>query len=125
MQLTITRDAAQVACLCVGVADTEDERTLGLTGDGDPAPFDGLAFLWQEPTRPGFWMKDTKGPLDVVFVGEDGIVSGVQTMPGCSTEPCQVFSAPGVVDFAVEVRDAAAVPLQRGDTAVLEGSCER
>ncbi len=125
MQLTVLRDSEPVACICVDVADTEAERNIGLTGSGDPAPFDGLAFLWDAPTLASFWMKDTAGPLDVVFVAENNVVVDVQTMQECVAEPCPVFASSGLTSFAVEVPVAALVPIRPGDTAILAGVCQR
>jgi uncharacterized membrane protein (UPF0127 family) len=69
---TITMPNGNV--LDVEVADTGASRELGLSGRKVISPTDGLLFVFDQPGRYGFWMKDMKFPIDIVWINEDGVV---------------------------------------------------
>lgn len=125
VEFTVVRDGEEVFCFCADVAGTELERQRGLSGSGDPAPFDAMAFMWGEPTTPSFWMKDTPRSLDAVFVGVDGVVDSVQRMEPCVSGDCSVYSASRRGRLALETRDAAKLGLRAGDRLMLQGECAR
>lgn len=80
--------------LTVAVADTPDARSRGLAGTADLGPIDGMLFVFPEPVGTGFFMRGVVVPLDIAFVGSDGRVIEVLTMPLCETDPCPTY-APG------------------------------
>lgn len=55
----------------VEVAYTEEERTNGLKGRKSLDEDEGMLFVFDEPDTIGMWMKDTKIPLDIIFINED------------------------------------------------------
>lgn len=58
-------------------AKTEEEKITGLQ-DIDSLPSDeGMLFYYDTPQEVSFWMKDTKIPLDIVFIDEDNEVISV------------------------------------------------
>ncbi|GIU97308.1 MAG: hypothetical protein KatS3mg013_1111 [Actinomycetota bacterium] len=89
--------------LAVTVADSPSERTRGLAGVERLPEGEGMAFLWPEPVRARFWMKDTTIPLSVAFWDERGRIVGIVHMEPCMAEPCPIYPAPGPVVGAVEV----------------------
>jgi uncharacterized membrane protein (UPF0127 family) len=60
--------------LSVEVADTPASRELGLSGRKSISDDDGLLFVFDRPGRYGFWMKDMKFPIDMVWINKDGVV---------------------------------------------------
>jgi hypothetical protein len=70
--------------LAVEVADSAQERATGLSDRDDVPEGTGMAFVWAEPTRVGFWMQDTLVPLSIVWV-RDGDVVDVAEMQPCPT----------------------------------------
>lgn len=53
------------------IADTEEEREKGL-GDRESMPYDtAMLFVFDTPDTYGFWMKDMKFPLDIVWLNEN------------------------------------------------------
>lgn len=55
----------------VTCARTEEERIKGLQGVTELKDDEGMLFFFKEPQTVGFWMKDTKVPLDIIFISED------------------------------------------------------
>lgn len=55
----------------VTCARTEEERIKGLQGVTELKDDEGMLFFFEEPDTIGMWMKDTKVPLDIIFISED------------------------------------------------------
>lgn len=55
----------------VEIAGTNAERVRGLSGRRDLAPGSGLLFVFPESATYGFWMKEMRFPIDIVWIGED------------------------------------------------------
>jgi uncharacterized protein len=54
-----------------------EEIEVGLMFRDAMAPDEGMLFRFGAPGRHGFWMKNTRLPLDILFVGADGRVVNV------------------------------------------------
>ncbi len=61
----------------VEVADDEQERAVGLMNREEMPASSGMLFLYDTPQRVGFWMENTLIPLDMIFMGADGVVRKV------------------------------------------------
>lgn len=61
----------------VEVAYTEDEREQGLSSRDSLDIDKGMLFAWDEPELVSMWMKDTKIPLDIIFIDNDLIVTAI------------------------------------------------
>ena len=89
--------------LDVQVADTPAERSMGLMGRESLSPYDGMAFLWEEPVVSSFWMKDTLIPLSIAFWDEAGRIISILDMPPCPEDPCPSYGPDEPFVGAVEV----------------------
>jgi uncharacterized membrane protein (UPF0127 family) len=80
----------------IELADDTDERALGLMHRTSLPRFGGMLFVYPVPQRAQFWMKNTLIPLDMIFVGPDGVVRAVhaKAVPGDLTT---IDGGPGVL----------------------------
>jgi uncharacterized membrane protein (UPF0127 family) len=85
------------------VADTDPERQSGLSGVRNLPANGGMAFVYERPVRPRFWMKDTLIPLSIAFWGPDGRIVGIRSMPPCHADPCPTYGSPAPIVGALEV----------------------
>lgn len=120
-QAVIATDSGDVS-VEVEVADTPDEREVGLMNRESLAEDAGMIFLFESSHRGGFWMKDTLIPLSIAFVGGNGRIARILDMEPCRADPCPVYD-PGVAyESALEVNRGAFARwgVQEGDRLRLE-----
>lgn len=86
------------------VAATAQTRSTGLMNRASLAESAGMLFLFREPVRVNFYMKDTLIPLDIAFIGR-GIVLEIRTMEPCpaATERCPLTIPRATYEMALEV----------------------
>lgn len=58
----------------VSVADTESTRRQGLSGRADLEPDEGMLFVFPEDGVHGFWMKDMRFSIDILWLSNEGAV---------------------------------------------------
>lgn len=64
--------------IAVEVASTERERENGLMNRHSMPQHHGMVFVFENDSPVEFWMKNTLIPLDMVFIGKDGVVRRVE-----------------------------------------------
>ena len=80
--------------LIVDLALTQDQQTKGLAVNNHMNESEGMLFVFQQPSRPSFWMKDMNFPIDIIWLGANRSV--VYFAP--NLEPCPSQSnCPGYV----------------------------
>lgn len=90
----------------VEVAKTNEERAKGLSNRislGDKA---GMIFIFNKGSMPVFWMKDTKIPLDFIWILNNKIVKidkDVQPELDKNDSELKKYKAPSAIDFVLEV----------------------
>jgi uncharacterized protein len=91
----------------VEVADSPEEREVGLM-NRESLPADaGMIFLFDEDTASAFWMKDTLIPLSIAFADAEGTIVSILDMEPCEADPCTLYD-PGVTyRSALEVNQGA------------------
>jgi len=91
----------------VEIADTTDERALGLMGRTSLAEDAGMLFVYPLPTEGAYWMKNTLIPLSIAFYDVDGKILRILDMEPCRRDPCPLYD-PGVrYAGALEVNQGA------------------
>jgi uncharacterized membrane protein (UPF0127 family) len=61
----------------VEIADTDKTRAYGLMNRTSLAPDRGMLFDYYREQVANFWMQSTLIPLDMVFIGADGVVKTI------------------------------------------------
>jgi uncharacterized protein len=91
----------------VEIADSEQERAVGLMNRESLEDDAGMIFLFPESSSGGFWMKDTLIPLSIAFADEQGRILRILDMEPCRADPCEIYD-PGVsYRTALEVNQGA------------------
>ncbi|CAD5912444.1 hypothetical protein PCC9214_00128 [Planktothrix tepida] len=86
------------------VAKTPQQQALGLMYRTALADDRGMLFPFDRPRVVGFWMKNCKIPLDMIFL-RNGVVKAVQVnAPPCQQEPCPTYGPDVAVDQVIELR---------------------
>ncbi|HEX7505101.1 MAG TPA: DUF192 domain-containing protein [Syntrophales bacterium] len=86
--------------LRVEVASTPDKLERGLMFRQSLPEDEGMLFIFKEPQELNFWMRNTLIPLDIAFIGADGIILNIhQAKP--LDESIQYRSA-GAAKYVVE-----------------------
>ena len=101
------RTAEGTVTLEVEVADTATERQAGLMGRESLDPYDGMAFIWDQPVASSFWMKDTLIPLSIAFWDVEGRIISILDMDPCTADPCPTYGPDEPFVGAVEVGQGA------------------
>ena len=71
------------------VAHTPEQRATGLMFRRDMPLHAGMLFVFEQPARQCFWMKNTLLPLTAAFVADDGTIVNLADMkPQSTNEHC-------------------------------------
>lgn len=104
----------------VEVAATAEEQTLGLSHRSSLAKQRGMLFPFDVPSRPFFWMKDMKFPIDIVWIRDDQIVdiSSNLSVPSLETAPDDLptYQPKTDAEYALELNAGEAANMKIGDT---------
>ena len=71
----------------VGIADSPVEREQGLSGRPSLPRDEGLLFLFGQPDRQAFWMKDMLFPIDILWFDVEGRLAYAAESVSPSTYP--------------------------------------
>ncbi len=83
------------------VVTTDQSRTQGLSGRQE-IPYDGMLFVFEQPSRPFFWMNGMNFPLDFIWLKYDCVV---ELMPNVGIEDRKKrFRPEKLVDSVIEVK---------------------
>jgi uncharacterized membrane protein (UPF0127 family) len=75
------------------VASTPGQRSTGLMYRKTMPQHEGMLFVFEQPTKQCFWMKNTLLPLTAAFVDDDGTIVNLEDMKPqtldahCSAKP--------------------------------------
>ncbi len=93
MNLPRTQLTAGMHLLDVQLAQTPEQRQIGLMFRKDMPQHEGMLFVFEQASTQCFWMRNTLIPLTAAFVGDDGTIVNLADMKPqnddshCSTRP--------------------------------------
>jgi len=91
-------------CFEVDVASTPPQRSKGLMYREVLEPDQGMWFVFQQPQKYGFWMKNMVIPVDIIWVNNEyKIVFIAEDVQPCQKTPCTVVSPDKAASFVLEV----------------------
>jgi uncharacterized membrane protein (UPF0127 family) len=102
--------------LQVEVMVKDEDRAMGLMFRPS-LPLDrGLVFVFDQPDFHGFWMKNCRFPIDMVWLDQDRkVVHVAEAVPPCKADPCPVYEPLRKASYVVELNAGQA----RREKAVL------
>jgi len=91
MNLPHTRLSAGMHLLDVQLAQTPQERQIGLMYRKEMPQHEGMLFVFEQPATQCFWMRNTLIPLTAAFVADDGTIVNLADMkPQTDDSHCSV-----------------------------------
>lgn len=106
-----------LARFTVEVADEPAERSLGLMHRQTMSGGAGMLFVYDEPQRVAFWMRNTLIPLDIIFMDRTGTVTRIHE----NAIPLDETTIPGgdQVQFVLEINGGLTSKLGIDEGSVL------
>lgn len=96
--VTIGKDKYEVE-----IADTILRRTQGLSGREGLREGTGMLFPFGSLGVYGFWMKDMKFAIDIVWIAEGRVVGFSENVPPPTGLPLTIYNPPQPVDTVLEL----------------------
>jgi len=106
LQLPRTQLTAGMHVLNVQLAQTPEQRQIGLMWRKEMPQHEGMLFVFEQPTKQCFWMRNTLIPLSAAFVADDGTIVNIADMKPqsddshCSEKPVRYVLEMNVGWFA-------------------------
>jgi uncharacterized membrane protein (UPF0127 family) len=98
----------------VEIADSDEERALGLMYRTSLAPYAGMYFIFEKDIQGGFWMKNCEIPLDMLFIDSEGKIIDIRenVRPCKELDPaqtvCPSYSPNSPYRYVLEINSGAA-----------------
>lgn len=114
ISLTITKSSGQTISFTTEVAQTEEQRTLGLMHRSSLPTYGGMFFVFPADSMAGFWMKNCEISLDMLFIDEQmKIVDIVHRAQPCSEidpkqEQCPIYNSRYPYRYVLEIKGGTA-----------------
>ena len=86
------------------IADTQEIQEKGLMWRESMAEDHGMLFVYEKDAKKSFWMKNTKIPLSIAYIGADGTIREIYDMEPLST---RIVDSRYSVRYALEVNQGA------------------
>lgn len=84
------------------VSNNPSKRQLGLSYRQSLEDGTGMVFIFPEPGRHSFWMKDMNFPIDIIWIRSDRRVMGITRNVSPDTYP-ETFYPPSDIQFVLEL----------------------
>lgn len=88
--------------ISIVISDTDEERSQGLSGKERLEEGEGMLFVFDNPAKYGFWMKDMNFAIDIIWISAEKRVIGIEKEVKPETFP-EVFYPSEKVLYVLEV----------------------
>lgn len=108
---TFLVDGEAAATVTLEVADDPAEQRRGLMNRTSLPANHGMVFVYDDAATRTFWMKNTKIPLDMIFVAPNGTVLNVahaDPQPNAADSQLRRYSSNGAAQYVIEVEQGFA-----------------
>ncbi|HUO04913.1 MAG TPA: DUF192 domain-containing protein [Candidatus Binataceae bacterium] len=117
----ITPDGKQLATVQVEIANTPQQRELGLMYRKQLDQDAGMIFIFKSPKQQAFWMHNTEIPLDMIFAGENRRILGIVANAEPHTDTPRSVDGESLYVLEVNGGYAARHNIQAGDRLDFSG----
>ena len=87
----------------VEVADSDEERSKGLMFKESLGADEGMLFVFDDSKIRTFWMKNTRIPLDIIFISEEFEIVNIAEAEPCKRDPCEIYPSKYEAKYVLEV----------------------
>ena len=90
----------------VELANTPDKKTKGLSGKTSLEENKGMLFDYKVKNIPGFWMKDMKISIDIIWIADNTVIDidkEVQPQPGVPDSGLKIYQPKEPINYVLEV----------------------
>lgn len=89
--------------ISVYLARTPLEHEVGLSAFDRLETNQGMLFVFDQPARPGFWMKGMKFPIDIVWIKDNQVIDITKNLPADSGSELTKYYPNQDVNYVLEV----------------------
>jgi uncharacterized protein len=107
------------------VANSGASRERGLMQRDSMAADHGMIFVFDEPRELSFWMKNTRIPLDILYLDETGQIVSIHQMKPYDTKTKTVSARPSKYAIELNVGRSAEVGAKVGDVLEIPASARQ
>lgn len=103
----------------ITVANTPELREKGLSGRDSLPENEGMFFTFDTPGYYGFWMKDMKFPIDIIFMKDGRVVTIFQNVqPAANGQSLYIYKPEEPINQVLELNanKSEELNIQKGDT---------
>ena len=91
-------------CFFVEIADENIERVFGLSNRDFLDLNYGMLFIFEEETIPGFWMEEMKFQIDIIWIGSDFKIIGIdKNLKPCKKDFCPTYNPEEKIKYVLEI----------------------
>jgi uncharacterized protein len=106
------------------IARTPEQQATGLMYRKSLSRDQGMWFPVTPPRSVALWMKQTRIPLDMIFVRDGRVLKLIEKVEPCQINPCQTYPSGDPVDGVLEVvgGTVAQLKIKVGDRVIIKSN---